>query len=682
MTALQSHGLLERYRNGEAGADELRKLEDLLEADPQLRRRLVKDVLQDLCLYRVLGETASGTDRSAQDRRSTRLPPQVQPVGARSIIYACAAAAALLITTGLAALWLSPESVERPLSQSERRHHRIIVEQLRELNLEREAIETAKRRPRPKPAPGIPPPDEPAQTRAQQETEEAARFIEARRSFVMRQLRSFQSRRALPDDLDEEVFDPRSPSPVVEPAVVETGPVGRVLLAEGEAGVLIRAAEGGAQRLALTEGLALQRGDCIETSRNAKLPPASVQLKGGATIDIDRATSIELLGRDNLRFRGGRIYAHIAVPYPEDAYPEAGQPFSLQTEAGRFLTHNMEAELSLSTSKVMDRDLRARVDSGKVHLVNHKGHVMGRKGQELRSRRNRKPSSRQGFSVPIWRGRERFFRGLPFGRSSPIVLSSYKSGINFGEHYAMAMALRGEIQLVGLQSTRGRPDQINGFHQLTRDAQQLRRHYGSKIPTITLGAQNPLRPSPSGKLSEANVERSDAARQIVYEARKAKPSKPLVVLCHGTVTDVAAAWLIDRSMMDRVVVVLTVTPGKTDWMWYVEDPTAGEIVMRHFRCVIVRGEDLKLGEERVARIRDSRWSFMRDRQINGRKFRGLYYITNPSPSIKVKRSRFTGFDKAVKLQPDPNGNVWEIRGQHPERVLMREFDRIFLEAIP
>jgi len=673
--------LLERYRNGEADPDEIRELEEQLEADPQLRRKLVKDVLQDLSLYRVCGETKSTTDRPGIERRSTRLQSETQPTGTRSIIYACAAAAALLVTTGLVALWLMPEPLDRPLTRLEQRRKQIIIEQLHELNLERKAIETARARPKPVPPPGSPPPDAPVRVVTQREAEEGARFIEARRRFVMQQLRVFHGRGPLPDDLDVEEFEPLAPVAPDEPIVAETGPVqvGRVLLAEGNrTGVLIREADEGSRRLALRKGLALLSGDRIETAHGTDVPCASVRLDGGATLDLDRDTSVELLGRDNLRFRSGRIYAHISVPYPEDSYAEEGPPFSLQTEAGRFLTHDLQAELYLSPHEVLSKDLRARVDNGKVHLVNHKGHTVGRKGQELRARKDARPSRAEGFSAPVWRGRGRHYPNLPFGRSSPIILSSYKAKLNFSENYAMAMALRREISLAGLQASRGRPDQVEAFHQLAREAQALRRFGADRIPAVTLGALKPLTPAPSGELSHSRAEQSSAARQIVAQARTAKPSQPLVVFCHSTVTDVAAAWLMDQSITKRIVVVLAVRKGATDWMWYTEDPTAGEIVMRHFRCVIIRGDDVTIDPARLERIADPRWTFLRDRTANGRKLGGLLYVTNPDPGRKVRRVRFAGFDKGVKLEPDPKGNVWEVLGQTALRDVLDEFDRIFL----
>jgi hypothetical protein len=189
---------------------------------------------------------------------------------------------------------------------------------------------------------------------------------------------------------------------------------------------------------------------------------------------------------------------------------------------------------------------------------------------------------------------------------------------------------------------------------------------------------DPLQPSATGDLAKAKAGRSDAALQIVAHARNAKRSQPLVVLCHSTVTDVAAAWLMDQSIVKRVVVALAVRKGATDWMWYVEDPAAGEIVMRHFRCLIIRGEDVEIDPARAQQIVDPRWAFLRDRKVNGRKFRGLFYVTNPDPGRTIRRMRFAGFDKGVKLEPDPKGNVWEIMGQTPIREVLKEFDRIFL----
>lgn len=624
-------------------------------------------------------------EASTEARRGAQPYPAIQLSRTRMVIYGSAVAAVLLIVAGSTALWFSSGGREPPLTPQEQRQQEVIVEQLRELRLERAAVATStpERAPETKAEPA--PPDETARIAMQGDAAEAARFIEARQRFMMYQLRMFQGRRPLPEGLDVDEFESRTVPESGAPSIAETGPVeiGRVLQTEGEeAGVLIREAEKAPSRVALKKGQPLLSGDRIETARSGTATRASVRLNGGATLDLDGSTSVDVLGRDSLRLNAGRIYAQIAVPVPEESDPESAPPFSLQTDAGRFLTHDLHAEISLSSHTVLRKELEARIDAGKVHLVNRKGHAVGRKGQELRSMKDAAPAQQEGFSKPVWRGSERFFTNLPFGRSSPIIFSSYKADQHFGAHYAMAMALRGEINLVGLQAARGGPDQTGVFERLSEEARTLRISAPRQIPAVTLGMLQPLQAHPSGDVTKARGERSDAMLQILDQSRSARPTKPLVVFCHGCVSDVANAWLAKPEIADRVVIVLAVITGDTDWMWYENDPVAGEIAMRNFRCLIIRCSELEIDPARLQKIVDPRWFPLRNRNANGRQFYGLFYITNPDPDLALARSRFTGFNEKVRLAADAGGNIWEVRGQTPLRNALAEFDRIFLAPAP
>ena len=603
-----------------------------------------------------------------------------------------AAAAVLLVTTGLFALWLSSNPTGQPLTQSQKRRHRVIVEQLRELTLEREAVETAKARRLPRPKPAAPTPEEAARVIAElraseaqeaKEAEEVTRMIDARRRFVMKQLRMFERQRGpLPDNLDVDESDSHDPASSRETLVAETESleIGRVLAAEPDkAGVLIRqAAEGEPQRLPLTRDLKLLRGDQIETAKGPDVPCTLVRLEGGAKLDLDRATSVKVLGRDNLRFNTGRVYAHIAVPCPEDAYQGDIPPFSLETEAGRLLTHDLRVELSVSSSK----ELLARVDSGKAHLVNRKGHVVGHRGQELRSRKGTQPRRKEGFSETIWRG-SRHLPGLPFGPGCPIVLSSFNSLQESAEHYALGMALRGEIDLKGLQAaTYGAPSaQQLRFSNLQHLTQRFQLLAPRRIPTATLGALQILEAPTPKRASRTHVQRSAAARQIIAAAQNATPTRPLVVLCHGTLTDVASAWVMEPGIAGRVVVV-------GDWYGQGQhlrrDPWASEIVLRHFRCVLIEHKGLPVKPELLERVTDPKWILLRNTETRWlhHGFGLLYHVCHPSARFVVHRCRLVGIDNDLPtLTPDPNGRTWRIQSQVKPSELLSEFDRVFLQML-
>jgi len=451
--------------------------------------------------------------------------------------------------------------------------------------------------------------------------------------------------------------------------------------------VLIREAEEGPLRLELARDLKLLIGDRILTAPGAKVACTSVRLEGGATIDIDRASTLEVLGRDHVHFHTGRIYAHIAVPYPEDAYPEAEPPFSLQTEAGRMLTHDLRAEMRVSPAK----ELRARVDSGKVHLLNRMGNVVGHRGQELRTRKNVRPSRRDGFAEPVWRGRDRNFPGLPFGFGCPIIYSSRFSVRDSGDCYAIAMALRGEISLKGLQTSSGfkkNPQRQRGhFDRLLKVTEKFRKIAPHRIPRATLGILTRLE-VPSPKIAtQTRLQRSGAVSQILMAAKLATPSKPLLVLCHGSMADVACAWLMDPTISDRVIVA-----GERSWVNapnripdpgyapIICDQWAFEIVARHFRCLVVNHSGLQFGPELSKQITAPEWELVKKcSRGNHHGFSFLYHVSRPDSQMTVKRHRFVRIqDNAPVLVEDPKGKIWEIHIKGEREKLREEFRRIFL----
>lgn len=595
--------------------------------------------------------------------------------------WMAAAAAAVLVTAGLAALWFYREPEDPLLARRQERHRQVLIEQLQELNLERKAIIIPEA------------PQEPGkQTEgtqvdvvfAQREAEEAARFVEARRRFMMRQLRTFGQNRRIPDDLDvdESVARPG------ESAAATTSPdeVGRVLSTEGQhAGLLIREAKEGPTRQELTEGLTLIRGDQIQTLQGQGPSCASIRLDGGATIDLGQQTSIEVYERDSLRLNAGRIYAHIAVPAPDEEYPETEPPFSLQTDAGRFLTHRLDGEFSLTSGEIFKKKLTARVEAGRVHLVNGKGHVMGRRGEELQAQADMPPGRREGFTETVWRGNERNLPELPYGLGSPLVFSTYTPVQHTGTHYTMALALRGEIRLLGLQTALGTlgetPEQIRGyFRELTEETRKLQPLAPGRLPPATLGAMLPLQ-VPAGALPErTRPERSDAALQILAAVRSATPERPLLILCHGAMTDVACAWLMDPTIAGRVVVGGEMHRNTDAWSAWNSDPWAGEIVLRRFRFVLLYHDGFTADRALLERVKNPRWSSLRDNKTStDHKFSLVYHLTSPDARMSVRRIRLAGVknDKPV-FEADPKGTIWEVTSRVKPDVLLTEFERIFL----
>ena len=674
--------LVQSYIEGTLDDEGAAALMNALEAKPELNEQLLRDLRMEALLRSEVPEVEVAVGRQlAQEARlesSSRLRREADlaPNYFGFVRQVTAAAAIFLIGVGLFALWLVPSSPERPLTQRERRRQQVMLDQLNDLRMERASLKL----PRPVPAPpkGMPPDEIPVAVEREQgraEAEEAARFIEARQRFVAQQLRLFDRPKARPDDLDVEPDEPAIPAKPGRPVLVNAGPVGRVVETEG-AGVVIRQTEEGSNRIELAKGLPLLSGDRIETADAKDASCTTVRMRGGATLDLARGTAVDVLGRDNLYLRTGRVYGNISVPFPEDSYQEAGPPFSVQTDAGRFLTYELEAEVFLSPHEAPRKELRARVDRGKVHLVNRQGHVVGRKGQELKSLKGDRPKRKEGFSKPIWRGRPRNFKGMPFGRSCPVILSATANEY-LTSHYFAALAFRGEINVAGIHCVRTEPAEGPSFEDLIRAAERLDR-LSERFPSPIMGAPQALRKPGSGKMADTRPVSNAAVRHLLSQVEDATPSRPVVVICAGPLTDVASAWLLDRRAEKRVVVIAAPNPSQ-GVKWAENDPWAAKIVLTHFRCVMFKGLQLSLNDARPDRIADPRWRPLNRPDLErDSRFRLVQLVAHPELGAGRTRKRFVGFKDGVpEYTDDKRGNIFYVINEKPD-VMLREFERVFL----
>lgn len=100
------------------------------------------------------------------------------------------------------------------------------------------------------------------------------------------------------------------------------------------------------------------------------------------------------------------------------------------------------------------------------------------------------------------------------------------------------------------------------------------------VPDYKVGATRLLQRPGSGRIEDTPYEESEGARLIVQEARNASPQKPLVVFVGGPLNSVANAYLMDRSIADRMVVMMTDITGYNG-----KDPWANYIVTTRCRLV-------------------------------------------------------------------------------------------------
>jgi hypothetical protein len=152
--------------------------------------------------------------------------------------------------------------------------------------------------------------------------------------------------------------------------------------------------------------------------------------------------------------------------------------------------------------------------------------------------------------------------------------------------YLWAKASLGECNLRGNVITRCTFGWEKGYaHKLQEqidDCQKLltvaRQSDLRNIPEPVLGATESLRRPDSGEIEDTRFEKSRGSELIVAEAREARRDKPLLVFVGGSCTTMAAAYLSDRSIVDRTIVFQIDGGGyngSDGWAW--------EIVMKRCR---------------------------------------------------------------------------------------------------
>ncbi|MEP7051669.1 MAG: hypothetical protein ABJB12_15005 [Pseudomonadota bacterium] len=184
---------------------------------------------------------------------------------------------------------------------------------------------------------------------------------------------------------------------------------------------------------------------------------------------------------------------------------------------------------------------------------------------------------------------------LPFDERSPVILLNDGAYDNWDGEYALLLANGGGSKLAAIiVSTGGVWSDINanvaGFRGLVNAARQSGLQ---DLPDPTTSVNSRLAMPPSGKVEDTQPNRSEGARLIVSLSEQlALPYRPVVIATGGSLTDVADAYLIDPSVVDRVVVVSSLgalnAAGAMMAMPNGEiDPWADLIVASRFRYVQV-----------------------------------------------------------------------------------------------
>jgi hypothetical protein len=147
---------------------------------------------------------------------------------------------------------------------------------------------------------------------------------------------------------------------------------------------------------------------------------------------------------------------------------------------------------------------------------------------------------------------------LPVDERNPVILDNDNSTDNWAAEYAVLLANSGGPRIVGIIASASpywtdANANATGFGKLVAAA----RASGLKnIPDVTMSAGLPMVRPANGQVDSTTPNHADGAQLIVDKSRElSTPSRPLVVICNVPLTNLADAYLIDHSVVDRVVVV-------------------------------------------------------------------------------------------------------------------------------
>jgi hypothetical protein len=182
---------------------------------------------------------------------------------------------------------------------------------------------------------------------------------------------------------------------------------------------------------------------------------------------------------------------------------------------------------------------------------------------------------------------------LPVDERNPVIIANDSATDNWTGEYAILLANSGGPPLAGIivNASPYWPDlatNVSGWNQLITAA----RSSGLRnIPSATPSAGAPLVRPADGQIESTAPNRSDGAKVILdLSARRSTPWRPLVVVTGSRLTEVADAYLMDKTVADRVVVV-SALGGATGMGWPNGelDPWADWIVGQRFRYIQING---------------------------------------------------------------------------------------------
>jgi len=197
---------------------------------------------------------------------------------------------------------------------------------------------------------------------------------------------------------------------------------------------------------------------------------------------------------------------------------------------------------------------------------------------------------------------------LPVDERNAVIVANDSATDNWTGEYAMLLANSGGPPLAGIIVSPSPywPD-LAANVAVWNDMVTAARASGLRnIPDATPSAGDALVRPADGAIESTAPNRSAGAKLILDQsAQLGRPWRPLVVVTGSRLTDVADAYLMDRTVADRVVVVAALggAAGSGSVMGWPNgelDPWADWIVGQRFRYIQVNGYYDQLGDVSMA----------------------------------------------------------------------------------
>ena len=280
-------------------------------------------------------------------------------------------------------------------------------------------------------------------------------------------------------------------------------------------------------------------------------------------------------------------------------------------------------------------------------------------------------------------GRDRSHGPLPVDERNPVIIENDGWSDNWMGEYSLLLAANGGPPVVGIiaSPTEYWPSastNADGWMDLVTAA---RASGLANIPDVTMSTGRPLARPANGQVDSTAPNNSAGARLIVELSRQlSQPWRPVVVLGCAPLTTLADAYLMDHTVVDRVVVVAVLGSyaapnGIMDGPNGDLDPWAGWIVAQRFRYVQVSAYYSQLGDVTEAQLpslpQNPLGAWMADKlpdvfaipqasdQITALS------VALPTFAVDVQRAApdtSVAFDsmQGPPLVPNANGNVWIV----------------------